>query len=119
MVKSHGCGRRMARNGPDAALAEAIERRRRIIRAHGSLSEAQSHAFKYVEIYTDGGDRDDRRWAYPRCECTYIYPSLGQTETAEDVGLIDGVPVAMCDDCRDAQHHASPPPTASDDDSPP
>jgi hypothetical protein len=100
--KSYGDGRRMS-------LDEARERRQRIIAVHGSLDAGHDHGDDTCWRIAEAHDRDARTtdegsgirdwnawWCFP------CYDGLNQSGAtqASDVGLIDGVPVAMCERCR-------------------
>lgn len=77
--RSYGDGRRMS-------VAEAIERRTRIARVFGCVSRWPGETVR----------DQDRRWAAYGCTC-------GRSASKpEDVGLLDGIPVAMCSACRGA-----------------
>lgn len=87
-MKSHGDGRRMT-------LAEVIERRRRMIRVHGSLRSAAlfntlgQHGSRRVH-------QVDRRWSLDLCSGCAQFVAVA----ADDVAMRDGVALAMCPSCR-------------------
>lgn len=111
--KSHGDGRRMT-------LAEAIERRARILRAWGGLLDGRKdideqppqHAIAHRTQDGNAGalSHDHHRaWAAASCRVQRRI-SAGFTPFCnadagrpEDVALLDGIPVAMCSACRAAQ----------------
>lgn len=80
-------------------MGEARERRDRQIRVHGSLFRA------YYRRPTGQAHRHDRRWCSFDCEADGHVGFIDhKCERAEDVALDDdGIPVAMCPDCRAAQ----------------
>lgn len=96
-MKSHGDGRRMT-------VAEAIERRARIIRVHGGLADAMDHARPDTRTYDH--QTHDRRWAYPWCESSTELCLVDRMAPREAVGEDDveldedGIPVAACAECR-------------------
>lgn len=95
--RSHGDGRRMT-------LAEAIERRARMIRVHGSLEEAHDHGYGPA-VHEDGDEPQDRDWNCWSCVPCWENDRGDEPVDAvapEDVGLLDGIPVAMCSRCRGA-----------------
>lgn len=86
--RSYGDGRRMT-------LDEAIQRRERVIRVYGGLA-----------ITVPCARQQDRRWLSPVCQaptCVGLGTSngrIGSAGLAGEVGMLDGVPVAMCSNCR-------------------
>ena len=89
--RSHGDGRRMT-------VDEAVRRRARIIRVHGSLDG--------IAYRSD----QDRRWAAVNCQAILhveddgeIFRCLNDALGAEDVDRLYGIPVAMCARCRGAR----------------
>lgn len=95
--QSYGDGRRMS-------VAEAIGRRARMIRVHGSLANAYYRHQRHV-VARDPWQ--DRRWADFSCHSTGHHDGREwvseHVDQPEDVGLLDGIPVAMCAACRAAR----------------
>lgn len=99
--QSHGDGRHMT-------LDEAIERRRRWAAFWGGgdmlrafVAVIHRHESQLGEFYPP----QDRRYLYTVCQARD--PALDRQCTArthepDDVGLLNGVPVAMCARCRGA-----------------
>lgn len=92
--RSHGDGRRMT-------LAEAVERRARIIRAWPKIGLAVTLMSRCGWPVHYVPRRNDRRWANIYCESP-SHRGRRRARKAEDVGLLDGIPVAMCSRCRGA-----------------
>jgi hypothetical protein len=85
------------------SVAEAIERRARMIRVHGSLEEAHEHAHdRPADARPD--ERHCREWNAWLCLlCWQIRQTESDASQPEDVALFDGAPVAMCATCRVAR----------------
>jgi hypothetical protein len=93
---SHGDGRHMT-------VAEAIERRTRMIRFHGSLDLAQSHGDETLLLRGHSSDSPSRHWSWNVC---LMLTSSGDricanvADDPEDVAVVDGQIVPVCPTCR-------------------
>jgi len=95
--RSYGNGRRMT-------VAEAIERRARMIRFHGSLVNAWHHGRRYrqripsfVREVLDSRHLQDRRWSEPACfHCNR--PAEATNDVSNAGELI--APLSCCQACR-------------------
>lgn len=102
-MKSHGDGRRMT-------VGEAVTRRARMIRVHGSLRKAWQHgvrtAIKWIEAREDTAVtiRRGRGWTMWRCVGVVDrHRCPRECFDAGDVALVQGQPAPMCSQCRAAQ----------------
>jgi hypothetical protein len=94
MKRSHGDGRRMT-------VAEAIERRARMIRFHGSVENAWYHGQETAREQSgaDVLDWTTRTWVIGTCardseDCTRAAPN------AEDCENTEGYVTTVCSTCR-------------------
>ena len=105
-MKSHGDGRRMT-------VEEAVERRSRMIRVHGSLRKAWQHGARTINAM-EFGQADELRgnaarwWNGWRCTATVGTNQrrcFAVADAAEDVALVGAAeqPTAVCSRCRSAQ----------------
>lgn len=97
VLRSHGDGRRMT-------VAEAVERRARMIRVHGGLERAFDHAGQAAVAQLGCGvykTTDARAWAGWQCSS---WACFEPADGADDVSPDDrGVLVPMCARCRGAR----------------
>jgi hypothetical protein len=93
-------------SGQPATVAEAVERRARMIRFHGSLSDAWVHGQVSGNIVShDAGWKADqsRDWALWDCASCEA-----KADASEDVAMIDALPLngelpmPLCPTCRGA-----------------
>jgi hypothetical protein len=93
-TRSHGDGRRMS-------LAEAVERRARVIRFWGTMRYAYEEAHR---VY-GGPERQGRNWGFWLCMMSRNGVPFGcgrRAPKAADVTMLDGECVAACPACRGA-----------------
>jgi hypothetical protein len=89
MRSSHGNGSRMS-------VAEARERRARMIRFHGSLENAHERGGASLFCYQPTG----REWNAWECCVCWSRGLEVDASAAPDVAVFEGEVVAMCSECR-------------------